>query len=145
MGSILRAFLSIGLAKSLPWRGITPRKYSPYLAHPTSRRAPTGERQAIFDTFGIFEYDLGKHVHGGERPSQGGCTAVVDSTAIRRVAGLGSAPNLSAFSAMVHLRPEDRYKLFLRLGIGDGAFPKSAKMRQKAPFGGAIHDGRRSA
>jgi hypothetical protein len=46
MGSILRAFLSIGLATSLPWSGITPRKRSFYLVHFASRRAPTGERQA---------------------------------------------------------------------------------------------------
>src|ERR1017187_9487296 len=45
MGSILRAFLSIGLAKSLPWSGITPRKHSFCLVHLASHRAPTGERQ----------------------------------------------------------------------------------------------------
>ena len=61
-------------------------------------------------------------------------TMAVDSMAIRKVAGLGSAPDLSAFSAMVHIISADRYKLFLRLGIGDGALPKCAEMRQKAPF-----------
>ena len=39
---------------------------------------------------------------------------------------------------LVHMSPKDRYKLLLRLGLGDGAFPKSAKMRQKAPFDDAI-------
>jgi hypothetical protein len=52
----------------------------------------------------------------------------------RNVAGLDAAPNLSAFSAMVHMISGDSHKLFLSLGIGDGAFPKSAKKRQKAPF-----------
>ena len=60
-------------------------------------------------------------------------------TAIRKVAGVVAAPNLSAFSAMVHMISGASHKLFLRLGIGDGAFPKSAKMRQKAPFDGAFH------
>ena len=45
----------------------------------------------------------------------------------------------SAFLTMVHISSAERYKLFLRFGIGDGAFAKSAKMRQKAPFAGAIH------
>jgi hypothetical protein len=49
------------------------------------------------------------------------------------------ASNLSAFSAMVHMISGASHKLFLRLGIGDGAFPESAKMRQKAPFDRAIH------
>jgi hypothetical protein len=48
--------------------------------------------------------------------------------------GLGIAPVFPPFSAMVHIFSRDRHKLCLRLGIGDGAFPKSAKMRQKAPF-----------
>ena len=52
----------------------------------------------------------------------------------RRVAGLRFASDLSGFFAMVEVRLAGRYKLFLRLGIGDGTFPKSAKMRQKAPF-----------
>jgi hypothetical protein len=47
----------------------------------------------------------------------------------RNVAGLDAAPNLSAFSAMVHMISGASHKLFLSLGIGDGAFPKSAKKR----------------
>jgi hypothetical protein len=49
------------------------------------------------------------------------------------------ASNLSAFSAMVHMISGASHKLVLRLGLGDGAFPKRANMRQKAPFDGAIH------
>jgi hypothetical protein len=52
----------------------------------------------------------------------------------RNVAGLDAAPNLSAFSAMVHIISGASHKLFVGLGIGDETFPKSAKMRQKAPF-----------
>jgi hypothetical protein len=66
-------------------------------------------------------------------------TMAVDYTAIRKVAGVGPAPTLSAFSAMVHMISGASHKSFLKLGIGDGAFPKSAKMRQKSPFDGAIH------
>jgi hypothetical protein len=44
-------------------------------------------------------------------------------TAIRNFAGIGAARNLSAFSSMVHMISGASYKLFLRLGIGDGAFP----------------------
>jgi hypothetical protein len=77
---------------------------------------------------------LGMCLQGGEHPAKCDCTTVVDSIAIRKVAGLGSAHDLSSFSAVVHIISADCYKLFLRLGIGDGAFPKSAKMRQKAPF-----------
>jgi hypothetical protein len=66
-------------------------------------------------------------------------TMPANYTAIRKVAGVVAAPNLSAFSVMVHMISGASHKLFLRLGIGDGAFPKSAKMRQKAPFDGAIH------
>jgi hypothetical protein len=51
----------------------------------------------------------------------------VDYMAIRKVGGLGSAP---AFSTMVQMRSENHYKLLRRLGLGDGAFPKGAKMRQ---------------
>ena len=58
----------------------------------------------------------------------------VDYMAIRMVTGVGAPPNLSAFSAMVQMISGASHKLFLRLGIGDGAFPKSAKMRQIAPF-----------
>ena len=75
---------------------------------------------------------------------QGGTTAV-NYRAIRQVVGLGTAPNLSASSAMVHMTSGASHKLCLQLGIGDGAFRKSAKMRQKAPFGGAIFGGRHSA
>ncbi len=58
----------------------------------------------------------------------------VDSMAIRKAKGIGTAPALSTFSAIVHNNSADRCKLFLRLGIGDGAFPKSAKKRQITPF-----------
>jgi hypothetical protein len=84
---------------------------------------------------------LNQRLQGGERPVQCGLTMAVDYTAIRKVTGLGTTPALSDLSAMVHMSSIDRYKLFLRLGIGDGTFPKSAKMRQKAPFGGAIPGG----
>jgi hypothetical protein len=88
---------------------------------------------AIFDTFGIFERD--------QR-----LIARTPYTAIWSVAGFDAAPNLSAFSAMVHIISGASHKLFLRLVIGDGAFPKSAKMRQKAPLrSGAIHGGWSSA
>jgi hypothetical protein len=40
---------------------------------------------------------------------------------------------------MVHMSSSASHKFFLRVGIGDGAFQKSAKMRQKAPFGGTIY------
>jgi hypothetical protein len=46
---------------------------------------------------------------------------------------------------MVHLSWNDRYKHFLRMGIGDEAFPESGNKRQKAPFRGAILWGNRSA
>jgi hypothetical protein len=58
----------------------------------------------------------------------------VNSAEIRKVPGLSAAPDLSTFSATVHIISGASYKLFLRLGIGDGAFARSAKMRQKAPF-----------
>ncbi len=32
------------------------------------------------------------------------------------------------------MRSAERYKLFLRLGTGDGALPKSVRMRRKATF-----------
>jgi hypothetical protein len=87
----------------------------------------------------------GKRVQGDERPAQAGCTTVVDSIAIPRFAWLGSALTLTAFSAIAQMSSVERYKLFLRLRIGDGGLPKCAKMRQKAPFGGTIHGGTRSA
>jgi hypothetical protein len=83
--------------------------------------------------FGYFQ-SIGARLKGDERPVHGGSTMAVKYTANRNVAGLGTAPALSAFSAMVHIISADRYKLLLRLGLGDGALPKSAKMRQKAPF-----------
>ncbi len=98
----------------------------------------TRSGHAIFDTFGIFERDQ-------KRPAQGGMTMAVDSMAIRKAAGIGTATALSTFSAIVHNNSADRCKLFLRLGIGDGTFPESAKKRQKAPFGGATCGGRHSA
>jgi hypothetical protein len=67
-------------------------------------------------------------------PSEGSVelmTMAVDSMASRKVAGHGSAHTLAALSAMVHLRSEARYKLLLRLGLCDGAFPKSANERGK--------------
>jgi hypothetical protein len=45
-----------------------------------------------------------------------------------------TAPAFSAFSAIAQMRSSDRHKLFLGIEIGDEAFPKSAKKRQKAPF-----------
>jgi hypothetical protein len=78
---------------------------------------------------------LGQRLQVGEQPAHGGLTMAVDFKASRKIASPGTAPALSEFSAMVHIFSSDRYKLSLRLGIGDGAFPKSAKMRQKAPFG----------
>jgi hypothetical protein len=90
---------------------------------------------AIFDTFAIFECDRRVTAR----------TPSPNPIAIRKVAGLGFASSLSAFSAMVQMISAKRYKLLLRLEIGDGALPKSAKKRQKAPFGGAIHGGRGSA
>ena len=71
---------------------------------------------------------------GAKRATQDRTTIAVDSIANRRVAGLRFASDLSGFFAMVEVRLAGRYKLFLRLGIGDGTFPRSAKMRQKAPF-----------
>jgi hypothetical protein len=41
--------------------------------------------------------------------------------------------------------PGASHKLFQRLGIGDGAFPKCANKRQKAPCRGKFHGGNRSA
>jgi hypothetical protein len=84
---------------------------------------------------------LGQRVQGGEQPAHDGLTTAVDFNANRKIAGLGTAPTLSAFSAMVHINTADRYKLFLRLGIGDGAFPRSAKKRHLA---GAIYGRRHS-
>ncbi len=85
----------------------------------------TRSGHAIFDTFGIFERDQ-------QRPAQRGMTMAVDSMAIRKVTGVGTATALSTFSAIVHNNSADRCKLFLRLGIGDGAFPESAKKRHLA-------------
>jgi hypothetical protein len=82
---------------------------------------------------------VGERPHRGERPARGGSAMAVNFTAIGKVAGLGSAPDLSAFSALVHVISGAIHKSFLRLRIGDGAFPKSARMRQNAPFDGAIH------
>jgi hypothetical protein len=48
MGSILRAFLSIGQGTLLPPSGINRKTAVPYLAHSSSNRAPTGERQDFF-------------------------------------------------------------------------------------------------
>jgi hypothetical protein len=81
---------------------------------------------------------LGKRASRGRAPRRRSHDLVVNTMAIRQFTALGFEP---AFSAAVHKISADRYKLFVRLGIGDGAFPKSAKMRQKAPFGGEIHGG----
>ena len=67
--------------------------------------------------------------------SQGGTTMSVNYTAIRKVTGRGSSPDLSAFSAMVHIISGASHKLFLRLRIGDGAFPKAPKCARKRHFG----------
>ncbi len=63
--------------------------------------------------------------------AQGGMTMAVDSMAIRQATGIGTAAALTTFSAIVHNNSADRCKLFLRLGIGDGAFPESAKSARK--------------